>query len=58
MSAPAVAHEARVELVGGRYPYRPVCSCDALFWGYVAEHAAQILVDAHVAEVAREEVAR
>ncbi len=41
--------EARVDVVGGRYPYRPVCSCGWSTWGYVAPHAAQILVDAHMA---------
>lgn len=45
------AHEARVEVVVGRYPYKPTCSCGWSTWGYVADHAAQILVDAHLEEV-------
>lgn len=42
-----MAHSVRVEVVGGRYPFRPVCTCGASFWGYVAEHAAQGIADAH-----------
>lgn len=41
-------HEARVEVVAGRYEFRPVCSCGQEFRGYAAEHAAQIMVDAHL----------
>lgn len=33
-----------------RYPYKPVCSCGHSFWGYAAEHAAQSILDAHLAE--------
>lgn len=40
-------HEARVEIVGGRYPFRPVCSCGASFWGYVAQHAAENVAESH-----------
>jgi hypothetical protein len=40
---------ASVEVVVGRYPFRPACSCGWTTWGYVADHAARILVDAHVA---------
>ena len=38
-----------VDEVGGRYPFKPRCSCGWSTWGYVAAHAAQILVDAHLA---------
>lgn len=40
--------EGRVEAVAGRYPFRPVCTCGQEFRGYVAEHAAQIVIDNHV----------
>lgn len=40
-------HTTSVEWKGGRYPYQPTCSCGWTDWGYVAEHAAQILCDAH-----------
>ena len=42
-------HEAGVAVVPGRYPYRPRCSCGWEWRGYVAEHAAQLIVDAHLA---------
>lgn len=32
-----------------RYPYVPACSCGWTTWGYVAQHAAQGLADAHMA---------
>lgn len=41
-------HAGRVDFVGGRHPFRPVCSCGAAFRGYVAEHAAQIMLEAHL----------
>lgn len=41
-------HAGRVDYVGGRYPFRPVCSCGEAFWGYVAEHAAQTMLEAHL----------
>lgn len=40
--------EARVEVVAGRYPFRPTCSCGEKFPGYVADHAAQGVVDSHL----------
>lgn len=43
-------HIATVDFVSGRYPYVPRCTCGAPFRGYVAEHAAQLLADAHAAE--------
>lgn len=46
-SALVVTHITSVAMVGGRYPFRPVCSCGHEFRGYAAAHAAQILVDAH-----------
>lgn len=46
----AAEHAARVDDVGGRYPYRPACTCGELFRGYVAEHAARLIADAHLAE--------
>ena len=39
--------EVSVAIVGGRYPYKPVCSCGWTTWGYVAPHAAEILAGAH-----------
>lgn len=33
----------------GRYPFRPTCSCGWAWRGYVAAHAAQLMVDAHLA---------
>lgn len=45
------AHAAGVAVVAERYPFRPVCSCGwAAAWGYVAEHAAQLMADAHEEE--------
>lgn len=41
-------HAGRVEFVGGRYPFRPACSCGTGFRGYVAEHAAQAMLEAHL----------
>ena len=43
-------HAGRGEYVGGRYPFRPVCSCGDAFRGYVAEHAAQTVLEAHLNE--------
>jgi hypothetical protein len=40
--APYVRHHP-----GTRYPYVPGCSCGWHFRGYVAEHAAQTIADAH-----------
>lgn len=52
VAAPA-GHEALVRQVGGRYPFRPACSCGWMHpIGYVAAHAAQIMADDHVATVA------
>lgn len=42
-------HQAIVAQVGGRYPFRPTCSCGLAWRGYAAEHAAQIIVNAHLA---------
>lgn len=41
--------QVAVTFAGGRYPWRPSCSCGWTSWGYVAEHAAQGLADAHAA---------
>ena len=48
-----VEHVVSVETVPSRYPYRPACSCGQPFRGYVAQHAAQDMADAHVRESAR-----
>jgi hypothetical protein len=32
-----------------RYPFQPACTCGWTWRGYVAAHAAQIMVDAHLA---------
>lgn len=32
---------------GTRYPHRPSCACGESFRGYVTEHAAQLVADAH-----------
>ena len=45
----ATVHEAGVEVVAGRYPFRPSCSCGWSWRGFVADHAAQFMVDAHLA---------
>ena len=41
-------HVGTVEPTGGRYPYRPACTCREGFRGYAAEHAARIVIDAHL----------
>ncbi len=43
-------HQTRVDVIAGRYPYRPVCSCGQAFRGYVAEHAARQVAEAHAEE--------
>lgn len=43
------AHAAAVALTGGRYPFRPTCTCGWEWRGYVSEHAAQSIIDAHLA---------
>jgi hypothetical protein len=48
-TAAAAAHRAAVSVVQGRYPYLPTCSCGWTWRGYVAAHAAQTMVDAHLA---------
>jgi hypothetical protein len=42
-------HQASVAEAPGRYLFRPTCSCGLVWRGYAAAHAAQIIVDAHVA---------
>lgn len=42
--APRVVYESR-DCHG--YPWRAACDCGWRSWGYVAEHAAQQLADAH-----------
>jgi hypothetical protein len=42
-----------VEVVPGRYPFRPVCSCGHPFRGYVSRHAAEDLAEAHRKEHTR-----
>lgn len=44
------AHAAIVTEAGGRYPWKPSCTCGWSTWGYVAEHAAQLVADSHVLE--------
>lgn len=46
------AHVVDVQVVRGRYPYLPVCSCGHEFRGYVAEHAARTMAEAHAEEMA------
>lgn len=36
-----------VTVAAGRYPYRPSCSCGWATWGYVADHAARGVAEAH-----------
>jgi len=40
-------HAVAVTLTGGRYPFRPTCSCGWVTRGYVAEHAARAVADDH-----------
>jgi hypothetical protein len=40
-------HETSVTVERGRYPYRPDCTCGQEFRGYVAEHAAREIAEAH-----------
>ena len=40
-------HSVAVTFTGGRYPFRPTCSCGWTTWGYVAAHAAQDMADDH-----------
>jgi hypothetical protein len=41
-------HQGAVAFAGGRYPFRPTCSCGWTHaWGYAAEHAAQSMADDH-----------
>lgn len=35
------------------YPYHAVCSCGYVSRGYVAEHAAKMMADYHMGEVAQ-----
>lgn len=42
-----IEHATTVSEAPGRYPFRPVCSCGQGFRGYVSEHAAQTIADAH-----------
>lgn len=42
-----MTHDVAVTLTGGRYPFRPTCSCGWGARGYVAEHAAQAVADDH-----------
>jgi hypothetical protein len=42
-------HHVAVTLMGGRYPFVPVCSCGWTTRGFVADHAAQTLADDHAA---------
>lgn len=54
-TAPATApeHEGRVDVRNAaRYPFVPVCTCGEPFRGYVAAHAAQGVIDAHLEAVA------
>ncbi|ADD45887.1 hypothetical protein [Stackebrandtia nassauensis] len=52
-------HKTTVEYDGTRrYPWLPTCTCGEQFWGYVAEHAAQAIVDEHVAETSGRPVGR
>jgi len=40
-------HSVAVTFTGGRYPFRPTCSCGWATWGYVSAHAAQDVADDH-----------
>ena len=40
-------HLVAVALTGGRYGYTPTCSCGWVTRGYVAEHAAETMCEAH-----------
>lgn len=47
-------HVARVAVSRpGRYIFVPVCSCGWTYRGFAADHAAQIMVDDHLATEAR-----
>jgi hypothetical protein len=43
-------HTPMVTIAAGRYPYRPSCSCGWTTWGYVADHAARAMAEAHAAD--------
>jgi hypothetical protein len=43
----ASAHRVAVTREGGRYPFRPTCSCGWVTRGYVAEHAARLVAEDH-----------
>lgn len=49
MATQSAACQPSVQYVAGRYPFRPTCTCGWKDWGYVADHAAQMMVDAHLA---------
>lgn len=36
-----------ITVPGARYPHQPICACGEHFRGYVTEHAAQLVADAH-----------
>lgn len=39
---------SRVDVEPGRHPFRPACACGWRHsWGYVTEHAARGMADAH-----------
>lgn len=41
------AHVIAVTFTGGRYLFRPTCSCGWFTRGYIAEHAARLMADDH-----------
>jgi hypothetical protein len=46
--AAELACVGRVDVVGGRFPFLPVCVCGQRFRGYVADHAARDVLKAHL----------
>lgn len=41
------AHHVAVTFTGGRYPHVPSCSCGWRTWGFLTNHAAQVVADDH-----------
>lgn len=45
--AATTAHRPSVLVTGGRYPFRPTCSCGWATWGYLTKAAAQNVAGDH-----------
>ncbi len=43
----SATHSVAVAFAGGRYPFRPTCSCGWVCRGFLTEEAAQIVADDH-----------